>query len=499
MSGKQVRATRWAAVFAVAWSIRASAADYHVDGVDGRDGATGAAGDPLRQIASLAGRLQGGDTVYLASGTYDQPVRLTGRGTADAPILIRNAEGHDPVIHDTTWELAGAAHVVVEGLTFRRCPSPAFVFGEKTCDSVLRRCRLLECPPPAASNLTERTAWLRAISAPGPNAHRNRIEDCEIRRPYGGYYAVNEGLNIHEANHHWIVRGNRFSGYMYGLQLGVGAQGDPPAYITIESNEFSECNHAVHVKTSDNIVRGNHVHDMRQGYRGYGTGIYLRGGSRTVVENNRIERAEWAGVRINGTDHLVRNNVIIHTAVGVWLSSHSYGGAGPGNWIVHNTIAGSVVPIWLEGAANAHVFNNILAAGARRGAGIYVDGRGMTNPAADWNPAMYKRMAGDQPASARLVGADYNLFFNATPPSFEWLFEEYPKWHRHYRTYGGQNLEADPHFVDREGGDFRLRPYSPARAAGRPLPNCPADLAGIARPPFSPDLGAYQGGVGATP
>ena len=430
MRGRQVRATRWAAAFALASSIGASAADYHVDGVDGRDGATGSAGDPLRQVASLAGRLQAGDTVHLASGTYDQPVRLAGRGTANAPILIRNAEGHDPVIHDTTWELAGAAHVVVEGLTFRRCPSPAFVFGEETCDSVLRRCRLLECPPPASSNLTERTAWLRAISAPGPNAHRNRIEDCEIRRPYGGYYAVNEGLNIHEANHHWVVRGNRFSGYMYGLQLGVGAQGDPPAYITIESNEFSDCNHAVHVKTSDNIVLGNHIHDMRHGYRGY------------------------------GTDPLV--------------------------------------PIWLEGGANAHVFNNILAAGARRGVGIFVSGRGMTNPVADWSPTMYKRMAGDRdpPATARLLGADYNLFFNATPPSFEWLFEEYPKWHRHYRTYGRHNLEADPRFVDREGGDFRLRPDSPARAAGRPLPNCPADLAGVARPPSRPDLGAYQGREG---
>ncbi len=472
----------------VAWGT-----DYHVDSVNGRDGASGTIEDPLRHVASLAGQLKGGDVVSLASGTYDQPVRLSDRGTPDAPIVIRNAEGHEPVISGTSWKLEGASHVIIEGLTFRRCPSPALVFGEDACDSVLRRCRLIDCPPPARTNLTERTAWLRAISAPGPSAHRNRIEDCRIQRPYGGYYAVNEGLNIHEANHHWIVRGNHFSGYMYGLQLGVGAQGDPPAYILIESNKFSDCNHAVHVKTSDNIVRGNHIHDMRHGYRGYGTGVYIRGGSRTVVENNRIERAEWAGVRVNGTDHLMRNNVITHTAVGVWLSSHSYGTAGPGNWIVHNTIADSVLPICLEGGTQAHVFNNILAADKRRGPGIFVYGHGMANPVADWNAAMYKRMAGDkgQP-SARLLAADYNLFFNVTQPDFQYLFEEDASWHRHYRTYGKHNLEADPHFVDRENGDLRLRLESPARSAGRTLPNCPTDLASMDRPASRPDLGAFQ-------
>ena len=111
---------------------------------------------------------------------------------------------------------------------------------------------------------------------------------------------------------------------------------------------------------------------------------------------------------------------------------------------------------------------------------------------------MYKRMAGDRapPATARLMGADYNLFFNATPPDFAYLFEKDPSWHRHYRTYGRHNLEADPRFVDPESGDYRLQPDSPARAAGRPLPNCPADLAGVARPPSRPDLGAYQGREG---
>ncbi len=200
----------------VAWGT-----DYHVDSVNGRDGASGAVGDPLRHVASLAGQLKGGDVVFLASGTYDQPVRLTDRGTPDAPIVIRNAEGHDPVISGTTWELDGASHVIIEGLTFRGCPSPAFVFGEDVCDSVLRRCRLIDCPPPARTNLTERTGWLRAISAPGPSAHRNRIEDCEIQRPYGGYYAVNEGLNIHEATCvPSLPRTRLASGLKLGLPIG---------------------------------------------------------------------------------------------------------------------------------------------------------------------------------------------------------------------------------------------------------------------------------------
>ena len=486
---------RWSLVFATSFvvsmlSLRAQGRDYFVD-ASAADGGTGETVEaPARDLSALVGKLAGGDTVFLAEGTYDQPVVLTDSGTAEQPIVIRNADGQTPVISATHWQLNGVSHVVLEGLTFKDCPHPALWIGPTAPDNVIRKCNFINCPPPD-SGPYEKAIWVK-----GTGNHRVRIEDNVFERPYDpivghSYPERPEAVNNAEGNQYWIFRGNKFSGYMYGIQLGVGAQGDPPAYTLIENNEFFDCNEGVHVKTADNIVRGNYIHDMRWGNMGPGHGIYVRAGQRTVVENNRIERAGWAGVRVNGDHHLIRNNVITETLVGVWLPQHSYGGAGRSIWIVHNTVVGAMLPIWIEGSAKAHVFNNILAADQDRPTGIFVAGWGMTNPMKTYNTAWYQHMAGVQKPSGRLA-ADYNLFVNCPPPSYEYLHSQDPKWHRHHRLYGGHNMQGDPGFVDAANGDFRLRPDSAARAAGRNLPNCPRDIADRPRPTQSPDLGAYQ-------
>jgi len=277
--------------------------------------------------------------------------------------------------------------------------------------------------------------------------------------------------------------------------LGVGAQGDPPAYTLIGSNEFSDCNHGVHIKTSDNVIRGNHFYGMQHGYRGYGTGVYLRSGPRTVVENNLIERAQWAGIRVLGDDQLIRNNIIVDTPVGIWLTQHSYGGAGRSTWVVHNTVLESVVPMWLEGGTGAFAFNNIFGTSSPRELAIVVAGRDMINPMETWRAEWYTRMAGQQEPAATLV-ADYNLFYQCSKPRFDYYSREDPSWHRHFQLYGAHNVESEPGFVDAAAGNYRLDSGSAARGAGRGLPNCPLDAEGAPRPPPRPDCGAFQSGTG---
>jgi len=473
---------------------------YHVDPVRGEASAPGTAQRSSASLKALGGHLKPGDTVLLAGGTYDEPQRLTFSGTADAPITIRAADGQEPVISKTTWTLDGASHLVLEQLTFRECTC-ALDFRNGASDNIVRGCRFLDCPPPYEARPKSGTLTI-VVRGTGPDSHRNRIDGNVFERVLEGWNTVvSEALNVREGNREWVICNNRVRGYYVGMELGHGARGAPPAYITVENNEiFDVFMDAIHVKTSDNIVRGNHIHSIKQGY-GSGFGIFLRSGPRTVVESNRIERAGSVGIRVCGKDQLLRNNLITDTPIGIWLSHHSYGRATTSNWVVHNTVVGAIRPLWLSAETEALVFNNIFVAVPREDviAGILVAGPEMEDPMAGMSSGqrlLWMSYIGRQDAQASLI-ADYNLFHAVKPPGTPaWVKERMQserqrKYPISAEWWGAHNFEGDPLFTDPQKGDYSLSPQSPARGAGRALPNAAYDIAGVPRP-ARPDLGAYQ-------
>lgn len=448
---------------------------------------------PSREIKSLSevmNRLQPGDTVYLTNGTYSAPEVISAKGTADKPITICPAPGQKPIIQRTTWKLQKAQYVVLTGLTFSEC-ALALELLEDAAHNTFQKNRFINCPPLYPKKLKEPSPWERALCARGPRAHYNHIIDNEFKREYESIWSVNESLNVLEGNQYWVIRDNRIEGYMYGMQLGIGSLGGPPGYILVEGNRITNCNEGIHIKTGDNRIRGNYIADLKNHYQGCGTGIYLRSCPRTVVENNHIERAHWAGIRIMGNNQVIRNNIVIDTPVGAWLSHHSYGRAKESNWIVHNTIVDAVLPVWLESEAQAFVHNNILAAKggkAKPAVGIYVAGLPDENPMVA-EKAGYERMSGrnhsDNPGA---LIANHNLYFNTLPPTRSPAKADDD---RDFEWWRGYDVLADPGFVDVKRGDWRLKPDSPARNAGRPLPNAALDINGVVRPD-RPDFGAYQ-------
>jgi hypothetical protein len=459
---------------------------FHVDPVKGKKGAAATEQAPIDSLKELSGKLSPGDVVYLAAGTYRESLTLSARGDAEQPIVIRNLKDQQPVMKGTTWTLVGASHLVLQGLTFEDC-SPGIVFGKSASDNIVRGNQFFNCPPLGRGN------YERAILGEGPDSHRNCIEGNIFKRPYEPRGNEGpEGMNVTEGNRHWRIAGNRISGYMYGLQLGIGARDNPPGYIMVADNEFFDCHEGLHIKTSDNVIRGNHIHDLRRvGWMMAGAGVFLRGGRRTTVENNRIERAEGSGIRVLGGDHLIRNNLIVDTPVGIWLSNHGYGRAGKSIRLVHNTVINAALPAWIS-AGEAFVFNNIFGASPGAETAILIAGIDATNPIRKMKPHWFRAYADGDDPNATFV-CDYNLFHNVKPPAGQHPL--IPPDHKppvDNGWWGAHNLEGAPRFVEAAKGDYRLLPDSVGRGVGRMLPNCTRDIDGRLRPTGKPDIGAFQ-------
>ncbi len=229
---------------------------------------------------------------------------------------------------------------------------------------------------------------------------------------------------------------NDISGCYYGIQTGAGAYPTaPPGYHRIEGNELHHnWKGGFHSKTTDNIIRGNHVHNNDS------CGMTTRYGSRNVFEGNWIH-SNSRGMRLHSKSHFVVNNVIFNNGGdGIYL------GSWPGDkegeypysfepyyepphevWIANNTIAhNSGAPIFADNGTQVMALRNILVGTGEDAPGVKFAVGGV----------------------ARQV--EQNLYWQCRPP----LLREYE---------GGEyDVLADPLFVDPENGDYRADRDGPA-------------------------------------
>lgn len=174
------------------------------------------------------------------------------------------------------------------------------------------------------------------------------------------------------------------------------------------------------------VLRGNRIHDVRShGYGGWG--IYTDEGSAgIVIEDNLVYRTKTGGFHQHyGRDNVVRNNVFVDAAEGQIQRSR------------------------IEAHRSFTFERNIVAFTA----GPVLHG--------DWR----------EPAAF----FDHNLYWDATGRPLDFGRG------RSFAEWQGLGMDlhsavGDPRFVDWAGGDFRLRPDSPAPALGfRPFEAGPAD------------------------
>jgi poly(beta-D-mannuronate) lyase len=263
-----------------------------------------------------ASKLQPGDTITLANGTWrDFRILLEGTGTADRPIrLVAQTKGRVIISGASDLRLAGA-HLVVSGLVFRdgHAPGKEVISFRRDSKSYARNSRLTEVVIDGFNkpDRHDEDVWIAIYGSD------NRVDQSYFANKgnTGVTLAVIRPKGEGQENRH------RIDSNHFGPRPPLGANGGETIRIgtsdeslgnsrtIIENNLFEHCDGEVEIisiKSGGNIVRGNTIL-ASQG------SIVLRHGNGNLVERNVIlgkGKPNTGGIRVINRDQIVRGNYI---------------------------------------------------------------------------------------------------------------------------------------------------------------------------------------------
>ena len=273
------------------------------------------------EFERISNSLKPGDELILHGGTYSQNGRraVTANGTVEAPIVIRAAEGEEPLLtrppdnrdRHNNIEFVDCSHLVIRGISFRGGSSGVrFIRG-----------------------------------------HHVTFEDCEIAETGNNALTMNSG-----DCDSFIIRRNHI--YHTGLSTSRQTEGEG-MYIgchsgsCITTNTLVEGNYIHHTRGTSNggndgieikfgsygnVVRDNVIHDTNIGKQYPGIFVYGSDGKGiNVVEGNVIWNA-GEGIQVV-SDAIIRNNIIFNCAMtGITAAPHAAVPNVRNTKIVNNTI-----------------------------------------------------------------------------------------------------------------------------------------------------------------
>jgi hypothetical protein len=279
------------------------------------------------EFERVANSLKPGDELVLGGGTYSQTGRrsLTVQGTADRPIVIRAADGQEPILtrpaedrnRRNNIEFLDCCHVVIRGLRFRGGSSGVrFIRGHHV---TFENCEICETGNNA---LTMNSGNCDAFILRNNHIHHTGLSDARPTEGEGMYIGCHDGSCI---TTNTLVEGNTIH-HLRGTSVG-GSDG-----IEIKYGSYN------------NIVRNNVIHDTNLARPYPGIFVYGGGPGVNVVEGNRIWRA-GEGIQVV-SDAIIRNNVIFDcTITGITAAPHAAVPHVRNVRIVNNTIVNHPVGV----------------------------------------------------------------------------------------------------------------------------------------------------------
>lgn len=446
---------------------------YYVD-TNGDDSANGMT-MPWRTIQHAADTVAAGDTVQVHAGVYNEHVGFHISGTAaKGYITFQNYPGETATLDGTGLNIPGGqyglftlpdvSYVVIEGFEVRNykttskanAPIGIFVTGAG------RSVQLI-------NNWVHDIATTASTTPTECGSNAFGIEVYGTKAP-----AATDGL---------AISGNEISNLKTGCSETMSLDGNVTRWAIVDNLVHDDDNIAIgaigfekvcpdpaYDQARQGVIRGNTVYNITSyGNPDYGKqyaadGIYIDGGTKIVIEQNRIHNVDL-GVEV-ASEHktrtssfvTVRNNLIYNgNSAGISIGGYAANKGGTDNAIiVNNTLYNNDTKKTGSGefqiqynATNNRFENNIVYANTQK---LLLNDFTTSTP----DPALL----------------DYNLYFSAGVAANA-------KWISHHTTYtgfaayrSGTGLDAnapafaDPLFINAAAENFDVAAGSPARGAG---------------------------------
>jgi len=421
---------------------------------DGDDAAAGSVEDPWRTLQHAADSVLPGDTVVVQKGTYREEVKLGRSGEAELPITFVAAS--EAVVLDGGDELGGA--FTIDGGT-------SYV----------------------------------------------RLEGFRLRN----YRVWN--ISLEGANRDIVIAGIDSSGGEVGIHMTLGEHGKPEQgpveNLTIRDSDLHD-HHFGGIDCTpgpcNNLLISNvRVHHNGEAGEWGADGIAVEMGEEIVIDGCQVYENGGDGIDLNSRDEGPVSGIEVRGCQ-VWDNGRNgiklWRGGTISDSLVHSMGSAGID---LSRAGTYEIVNTLVARSGRDGDyGVvvaYPEESGPQGPVAlrVRNSVFAFNNSGIYLGESVKLDEDYDLFFSREECEIEavWNREEgcfsrdevaSGAWFRETGN-GRHSLAADPRFVDAEGGDYHLRPESPARDAADPEQGGKPDMEDNRRPAGGGvDMGPYE-------
>jgi poly(beta-D-mannuronate) lyase len=268
-----------------------------------------------------------GDHVIIANGNYtDWSCKLSGRGTAEAPIII-DAETPGSVVFSgtvskTVLTITGE-HIEVANLVFRKCGlekpdgSAAMLIEFKGT----QKCRLRSC----LFEQNEVSAQFMPLVVISGIADGNRVDHCKFIANINNQelqvkitakaVPLNTLIDNNEFRDKPRVTWPVFNG---GECIQIGQDpvtlGTRSAMVIVRENRFFHCDGEPEV-ISNKSSGNQYIKNILENCDGE---LVMRGGHDCLIDSNTI-LGGTGGIRVNGSKHTITHNIIRNTPIGIRL------------------------------------------------------------------------------------------------------------------------------------------------------------------------------------